>query len=182
MREKEYLDMLDEEAKKLYKSAVKKLKYKETEGLEQDFLEIIKTYTNFVPAYNKLGVLYIYINDKKKAEEYFNEAVALDREFAPSLSNLGSLAKEAGHIEEAKQYYERAIAADEEYGVAYNNLAVIYREEGNYHQSVKYIKKAKKYNHNIFDADVDKPLYKEPGCIFIFLLILAIIITFYLLM
>ncbi|MFN2341210.1 MAG: tetratricopeptide repeat protein, partial [Halanaerobium sp.] len=137
---------------------------------------------NFVPALNKLAVIYVYQKKYSKAQSLLNQILQQDPEFAPAITNLGSIAKEMDNLKRAKELYQKALAVDEEYGPAYNNLGVIYREEGNYSESIKYLKKARKMGNFSYQLNADKPFYKDPGCLFVLFLTIALIFVLYLIL
>jgi len=182
MQEEAYIKKLSKELQKKYKEGNRKVetgRYNEAEGLLREILEVE---AEFVPVFNKLGVISIYKKDLDMARKHLNQALTIDSEFAPSLTNMGSIVRESGDMIRAKKYYKKALESDEEYGPAYNNLGVIAREEGDFAESVKYLKKARKYGNYTVNISRDKRFYKEPGCIFsiLFLIILLVLLYFWL--
>jgi len=182
MKESEYKIDLSEEAEEKYDKIAELIDLGDFEEAEAFLEEFMAEHENFVPALNKLAVIYIYKNNLDRAEELLKDILELDNEYAPAVTNLGSLAKEKGKKQRAKKLYQKAIEINEEYGPAYNNLGVIYREEGNYSKSIKYLKKARKKGSMAYTASTDKPFYKEPGCIFMLVLAAAVIYMIYLIL
>ncbi len=182
MKESEYKIDLSDEAEEKYDKIAELIDlgdFEEAEGFLDDFME---EHEHFVPALNKLAVINIYKNNLDRAEDILRDILEKDSEYAPAVTNLGSLVKEKGNKERAKKLYQKALEIDEEYGPAYNNLGVIFREEGNYSKSIKYLKKARKKGSMAYTASTDKPFYKEPGCIFMFVLAAAVIYMIYLIL
>lgn len=182
MKESHYKEQLSEEKQKNYQKCVDlidKGRRKKAEKLLQEFLD---ENPNFVPALNKMAVLKIYKKEFNSAKKLLNQILQQDPDFAPAITNLGSIAKEMGNIKRAKDLYQKAIAANEDYGPAYNNLGVVYREEGDYSKSVKYLKKARKRGSFSYQLNADKAFYKDPGCLFVIFLVIAVITVLYLLL
>ncbi|MFW5980462.1 MAG: tetratricopeptide repeat protein [Halanaerobiaceae bacterium] len=175
MKEEQYLNDTSEEIEEKYKDGNKALRRRNLEESEEIFIEIIEEDRNFAPAYNKLGVLYIFKEEYNEANTWLNKALRVDKNYTPAIMNMGNLMREQGQNRKAISYYEKAIDVDSDYGPAYNNLGVIYREEGNISKSIKYMKKARKKGGLRVKTDVNKPLYKEPGCITVVALVLIVI-------
>lgn len=181
VKEKDYLEGLDEEIKEKYLEGIKRLDIGEYEQARDILMEVIDKESGFVPAFNKLGIIYIYIKELEKAKEWLNRALELDNEFAPAITNLGSIKREKGDLATAKEFYQKAIEVDPEYGAAYNNLGVIYREEGKFKESVKYLKKANKLNSYSIDLSKKRPFYREPGCLVPLAIAIILLIFLYIL-
>ncbi|ADQ15780.1 tetratricopeptide repeat protein [Halanaerobium hydrogeniformans] len=174
MRESDYIKKLTEKELQQYQiivDLIEKNNYKKAINKLEIFLD---EKPDFVPALNKRAILHIYAKEYEKAENRLKEIIEIDRDFPPALTNLGSLAKKEGQKSRAKELYKKALDINPDYGPAYNNLGVIYREEGDYSQSVKYLKKARKKGSFNYKYDPDKAFYKDPGCIFILFLALAV--------
>ena len=175
MKEDKYLEEASEKVEELYEDGSQALRRRQLEESEGIFKEIIEIDREFAPAYNKLGVLHIFDENYNEAQEWLNKALRVDREYTPAIMNMGNLMKEQGQNRKAKNYYEKAIDIDDDYGPAYNNLGVIFREEGDISKSIKYMKKARKKGGLRVKTDVNKPLYKEPGCILVISLVIIVI-------
>ena len=182
MKESYYKEQLDESAAKSYQKSVELLEKGSRKKAKKRFEEFLKENPNFVPALNKMAVIHIYKKEFNEAQSLLNQILKQDPDFAPAITNLGSIAKEMGNLTRAKELYKKAINVDEEYGPAYNNLGVIYREEGDYANSVKYLKKARKRGSFSYNLNADRPFYKDPGCLFIIFLVIALIFVIYLLL
>lgn len=183
MKEKDYLEELEETNKEVTKSYIEgvgRLERGNLDEAEEIFIKIKDEEPSFVPTYNKLAIISIYRKDMAGARQLLEKALQLDNEFAPALTNLGSIIKEEGTREEAKKYYQKAIEIDPDYGPAYNNLGVIYKEEGNISESVKNLKKANKLK-SYSVAYQDRPFYKEPGCLIPTLIIIGVLAVIYIL-
>lgn len=181
MKEKHYIEKLKEELTDKYEKGVDNLQRGELKKAEEIFCEVVEETEDFAPVYNKMGVISIYREDLSQAREHLQKALKIDEEFPPALTNLGSINKKEGNNERAKELYQLAIEIDEDYGPAYNNLGVIYREEKKYRESVKYLKKAQKKGSYSVKTDVDKPFYKDAGCLIpLILLILGGVFLYYL--
>jgi tetratricopeptide (TPR) repeat protein len=177
IKEKTYLKNTSEKNKCKYEKAQKKLKEKNYKAATSLFKEIIKENPEFVPAYNKLGVISIFYENYHQAQKWLNKALHINKKFTPALMNLGNLMKHKENTDKAIKYYEQAININPEYGPAYNNLGVIYREKGNISKSIKYMKKARKYGSLSIKANQDRPIYKEPGCIGMILIIVLFLVS-----
>ncbi len=177
MKEDKYLDNAPQKIEELYEEGKEKINIgEETEG-EKILKRILDRDETFVPALNKLAVLKIHEDEIKKARQHIDRALEIDPEFPPALNNKGNLLKEKGNKQKAIELYEKAIDIDPDYGPAYNNLGVIKREAGEYKESIKYLKKARKKG-TISLKKTDKPIYKDPGCMFpIGLAVLLILLT-----
>jgi len=182
MKESYYKEQLAEEEKKAYQKCVDLVEKGQRKKAAQKLDEFLSGKPNFVPALNKIAVIYIYKKEYNKAQSLLNQILQQDPDFAPTITNLGSIAKEMGNLKRAKELYQRALKVDEEYGPAYNNLGVIYREEGDYSESIKYLKKARKKGSFSYHLNADKPFYKEPGCLFVIFLAAALIFVLYLIL
>ncbi len=179
MKEKHYLEEISEELKEKYEDGVSDLEIGKIEAAETQFKEILAKKEDFVPAYNKLGVISFYKKDLENAEQWLKKAEEYDENFAPVITNFGSLAKKRGNIEKAKELYEKAININPDYGPAYNNLGVVCREEGNFAESVKHLKKARKLGSYSVKIS-DEPIYKRKGCIVPLALAIIFFILIYL--
>ncbi|MFP4662517.1 MAG: tetratricopeptide repeat protein [Halanaerobiales bacterium] len=182
MKEEKYLQMLDEENENKYEEALDLLAKRDLDQSEKLLLEIRDHYPDFVPLYNKLGIINIHRKEYEEARQVLSQAIEKDNEYVPAITNLGSLMREMDNRERARELYKKAIEIDPEYGLAHNNLGVIYREEGNYVKSVKSLKKARKYGGYHVDMSSDKPFYKEPGCLFIISILFVVIFVLYILL
>ncbi|MFW6000945.1 MAG: tetratricopeptide repeat protein [Halanaerobium sp.] len=180
MRESEYLSQLEEKDEEKYSEIVDLIETGRFENAEKELDNFFENNPNFVPALNKLAVIYLYRENYNRADKILKNILDLDREFAPALTNLGSLAREREELERAKKLYKKAIEINEDYGPAYNNLGVIYREEGNYTESVKYLKKARKKGSMTYNVNLNKPFYKDPGCLFVLFLAAVLIFVIFL--
>ena len=180
MKESDYKKELSEEEEKKYQEAIDLIELGKRKKASQKLDQFLSEHPNFVPALNKKAVLYIYNKNFNEAQSLLNQVLKQDSNYAPAITNLGSIEKEMGNLDKAKKFYKKAIKINENYGAAYNNLGVIYREEGNYSKSVKYLKKARKKGGLSYDLSKNKPIYKNPGCLFMIFLILALIIILYL--
>jgi len=164
VREKYYIEELSEDLEKKYNDAVSELEIGKLDEAEEKLNELLEEKEEFVPAYNKLGVISFYRKDLEKAEEWLKKAEEFDEEFAPVITNFGSLAKKRGDKEKAKKLYKKAIEIDSDYGAAHNNLGVVLREEGDFSSSVKHLKKARKLGSYSVKI-TDEPFYKRKGCL-----------------
>lgn len=164
MKEKDYLEDVSEDFKERYEKAVSDLEFGKFEDAKESLEKLVAEKKDFAPAYNKLGVIFLYKNNFSKAEEWLKNGQKYDENFAPIITNLGSLAKKRNNIEEAEKFYEKALEIDNEYGPAHNNLGVILREKGNFSDSVKHLKKAKKLGSYSVKIS-DEPFYKRKGCL-----------------
>ncbi len=180
MKESDYKKKLKEEELKAYQKCVDLLEKGSRKKAAEKLDRFLDENPHFIPALNKKAVIHIYEKKYNKAQSILNQIVKKDPDFAPAVTNLGSIAKEMGNSARAKELYKKALDIDEEYGPAYNNLGVIYREEGDYAQSVKYLKKARKMGSISFQLNKDQPFYKDPGCLFVIFLALAVIFILFL--
>ena len=181
MRETDYKQRLTEKELRKYQKTIDLIEKTNHQKAAEKLEKFLKENPDFVPALNKRAILHIYAEEFEKAEVKLRKIIEMDSDFAPALTNLGSLAKKKGEKSRAKELYKRAVEINPDYGPAYNNLGVIYREEGNYSQSVKYLKKARKKGSINYKYNPDEVFYKDPGCVFILFLALAIAVSIYLL-
>lgn len=128
-----------------YQDACMELDYNRVDEAQKKFEVILAEETEYYPALNKLGVIFIRKNQTAKARDFFERALAVNPGYAPSLVNLGSLCSEEGNNEAAMTYYKLAVEKDASYHMAYYNLAVMYKKNGQYDAYMKYIKEYKKY-------------------------------------
>ena len=179
MLEKIYLEKASEEVVEKYEEGTEAVDIGEFEKAEKILHGVLEKDPEFVPAYNKLGVIEFYRKNFEKAEEKLKKAHEIDDEFPPTITNLGSLAREKGNEEKAKNLYEKAVKINPDYGPAHNNLGVVYREENNYGKAVKHLKKARKLGSYAVKMK-DTPLYKSPGCLVPLGLVIVFGLLFYL--
>ena len=164
LREKDYLEEVSEEFKDRYEDAVSDLEFGKFEDAKKSLENLVNEKEDFAPAYNKLGVIFLYKKDLEEAEKWLKEGQEYDENFAPIITNLGSLAKKREKIEKAEELYKKALEINDEYGPAHNNLGVILREKGNFSDSVKHLKKAKKLGSYSVKIS-EEPFYKRKGCL-----------------
>jgi len=164
LREKDYLEEVNEEIKEKYEEAVSDLEFGKFEKAQESLEKLVNEKEDFAPAYNKLGVIFLYKKNLEKADEMLKKGQKYDDEFAPIITNFGSLAKKRGNLEKAEELYRKALEINDEYGPAHNNLGVVLREKGNFSESVKHLKKAKKLGSYSVKIS-DEPFYKRKGCL-----------------
>ncbi|MGM0437682.1 MAG: tetratricopeptide repeat protein [Bacillota bacterium] len=164
MRESEYLEEVSEEIKERYEEAVSDLEFGKFGEAQKSLEKLVAKKEDFTPAYNKLGVIFLYKKDLEEAEKWLKKGQEVDENFAPIITNLGSLAKKREKIEKAEKLYKKALEINDEYGPAHNNLGVVLREKGNFSESVKHLKKAKKLGSYSVKIS-DEPFYKRKGCL-----------------
>ncbi|MFW5891434.1 MAG: tetratricopeptide repeat protein [Bacillota bacterium] len=175
MREKDFIENTTEEIEEKYKTALeayKKGRFSESRKLLK---EIIEQQDDFVPAYNKLGVINVHQENLQQAEDFFWEALEYESEYIPSLLNIGNLCQKRGEKRRAEQIYQEIIDLDDEYGPVHNNLAALYKSRGDLSKAVKHMKKARKYGGLSHKVENPGPIYKEPGvigCFFVFVFLL----------
>ena len=164
LRENDYLEEVSEEFKERYEEAVSDLEFGKFEEARESLEKLVAEKEEFAPAYNKLGVIFLYKKNLEKAEKWLKKGQEYDENFAPIVTNLGSLAKKREEIEKAEELYKKALEINDEYGPAHNNLGVVLREKGNFSDSVKHLKKAKKLGSYSVKIS-DEPFYKRKGCL-----------------
>ena len=112
MKEKYYIEELSEELEEKYNDAVSKLEIGKLDEAEKKFKEILEEKEDFVPAYNKLGVVYFYREDLVKAEEWLKKAeeveVPTDNEKAMLQLQLANIAASKGRWKQAERHYRIA--------------------------------------------------------------------------
>jgi tetratricopeptide (TPR) repeat protein len=74
----------------------------------------------------RLGCLYFYVQDYKKAGQFLDEAVAVDPYFAPTYFTRGLLFKEKGDSDKAIENLQFAVERQPEYFDAYMQLGLLY--------------------------------------------------------
>ncbi|MFW5787498.1 MAG: tetratricopeptide repeat protein [Bacillota bacterium] len=179
MKKEVYRENLSDELEEIYDEGVSELEIGKFENAEEKIKKVLEAEPEFVPGYNKLGVIALYKKNQNEAEKWLNRALEIDDEFVPSITNIGSLEKKRGNLEKAEKLYEKAVMLDPDYGPAHNNLGVIYREKGNYAKSVKHLKKARKLGSYAVELS-DKPLLQRKGCLVPLGLVIFFAILFFL--
>lgn len=142
---------------------------------------ILDEKSDYYPALNKIGVIYVKKGDLTKAEEFFEQALEINQNYAPALVNIGNILKERENLEGAEKYYLAAIEEDIDYPIAYHNIAVLYKEKNNFNLYMKYLKEYKRaykrYSYNSETYKKTKNL-KNSGFVTNVLLITFLIIVF----
>jgi len=75
-------------------------------------LESIQTDSDFAPAYNHLGIIYMETKRFPKAEEAFNQALKKQSDYPEVLNNLGVLMNREDRFSEAVGFFDRALKSD----------------------------------------------------------------------
>lgn len=79
----------------------------------------------------RLGSLYFYVNDYKKAHQYLNSAIEADKFFAPAYFSRALVYRETGDTALAITNLQVAVERDPQYYSAYLVLASIYANQNN---------------------------------------------------
>ena len=89
-------------------------------------LEISKS----APTLCLLGMVYLHLNEKEKAEEAWRTAIEVDEQWEEAYFNLGLLAKEGGNSEEAERLLRKTIQIDPKYLRAHVQLGALLLKQG----------------------------------------------------
>lgn len=110
-------------------------------------LESIQTDSNFYPAYNHLGIIYMETKRFPKAEEAFNQALKKQPDYPEVFNNLGVLMNRQERFSEAVVFFDRALKSDNYLTPenALTNLGYSYFRLGN-------LVKAKIYHQRALDV------------------------------
>lgn len=131
------------------------------EAMEQLRVIIQQDEHNYA-AINKLGVVYVAMQDIENAKECFKITLELNPDYAPAIVNIGNMQLESDDVHAALNYYQDAITKDSNYAMAYYNMAIAYKKLGDYSKYVNNIKKYKRcQKHEMLfkrrDIDKQKP-------------------------
>lgn len=74
-------------------------------------------------AWHELGLIYLDLNQRDKAQQSFQRAASLDPDFPEAHNSLGGILAESGDRSRAEQAFRAAIRAQPDYAEAHNNLA-----------------------------------------------------------
>ena len=97
-------------------------------------------------AYDKLGIVYVNLNDKKKAEEYFKWAFYRNKNSSHIRYNLGILYLETGDYSNAEIQFEKALELETDNIYYMYSLALVYVRQGR-------VSKAKKTFEEIIEKN-----------------------------
>lgn len=94
------------------------------------------------PAYNNLGIIYLYYEEYSKSENLFQQAQRLEPLNASVYNNLGLLYKQKGNLVKAIEYYNKSMQLDQSFPQTYNNLANALYKFGSKNESIGILEKA----------------------------------------
>lgn len=98
--------------------------------------------TSSADVVNNIGVVHLYKNEIKKAEEFFNLALALSDDYPPALFNLALSAFAAGRIDTAMMNISRYLKKRPDDPVALREQAFYMAAEGQYPQAINLLERA----------------------------------------
>ena len=75
--------------------------------------------------YNKLGLVYVELNDEEKAIEKFEEAIKINSRYAKAHNDLGTVYGRMEEIDWALLEFNEAIRIDKDYADAHYNLGIL---------------------------------------------------------
>jgi tetratricopeptide (TPR) repeat protein len=105
--------------------------------------------------YNNLALIYMKLDDIKKAEETLEKAIAIDPLLAASYNNLGQIYVEQGKAEPGMALLRKSLDLDPNYAVAHYNLGMALEKEGNTEQARKHYERAVDLAPNLAEAHVN---------------------------
>lgn len=105
-------------------SSYEKGDYKAAAG---DFEKVIKSYPDFAPAYNALGLCYKNLNaNLSEVAWYFKTAIDTDPKYIDAYSNLGKAYYGMGHFDKAEKICREALKVNPDHLDAHLTLGWIY--------------------------------------------------------
>ena len=132
--------------------------------------EAIKAYknaiilkSNYVEAYNNLGLIFLEIEKFKEAKSYFIKALSLlsgPSSYAAFI-NLGTTYKRLGDFKNAIDSYKKAITSNNKIPEGHFNLGIVYLIIGDIENSEFYFKKAISLKNDYTDAHRQLSLIKK---------------------
>ena len=132
--------------------------------------EAIKAYknaiilkSNYVEAYNNLGLIFLEIEKFKEAKSYFIKALSLlsgPSSYAAFI-NLGTTYKRLGDFKNAIDSYKKAITSNNKIPEGHFNLGIVYLIIGDIENSEFYFKKAVSLKNDYTDAHRQLSLIKK---------------------
>lgn len=172
--------MMEKECKdELFKKGKDALNLDNFDEAETCFQEILQEEPDDAEVLNKMGIIYIYRKEMKKAREYFEHALEVNPEHVSALCNLGNVELEEGDMNKAEMLYRQAIRLDPQYGTAHNNLAFILKKTGRISEAVGHMKKANKAGTVAFDMSTSRFQKVNSGCTTIIVLSTIALLLWY---
>ncbi len=104
---------------------------------EKGFIKVISLKQDHPEANNKLGIIYMRLQQPKKAEAIFRFLIECYPERPVYQSNLGRALYSQQRLAEAAEAYEEAIRLDDKRTERYLSLGQVYREMKEYRKAVK---------------------------------------------
>ena len=119
--------------------------------------------SNYVEAYNNLGLIFLEIEKFKEAKSYFIKALSLlsgSSSYAAFI-NLGTTYKKLGDFKNAIDSYKKAITSNNKIPEGHFNLGLVYLILGDVENSKFYFKKAISLKNDYTDAHRQISLIKK---------------------
>jgi tetratricopeptide (TPR) repeat protein len=117
--------------------------------------QAIKVDSNFMKAYDSLGLCYEALGQYDKAVSAYRQALQLNqKDQAPSpwpCLNLGALLVKLGHLDEAKSILAEALRIDPRFPSAHFELGLLLEREGKYRASLIELQKAIQFDPSYAD-------------------------------
>jgi len=126
----------------LIKKAELNLDRGEIKQAEKMLIQALSLNPGAMEAYNKLGIIYLRLNQFGKAESIYRKLVLTVLTDPSYFSNLGLALYQQGKLQEAKTYYKKAIALDSERAGRFFSLSQIMRELGELDEALQHLKRA----------------------------------------
>jgi type IV pilus assembly protein PilF len=106
--------------------------------------EAIKAKSDYVPAYDGLGLVYMQLKEDKKAEENFRKAIRYDPQYSSAKNNFGQFLCSRGRNEEGLRYLLEAVKNPlyDTPDIAYKNAGVCAKRAGDIQAAEEYFRQA----------------------------------------
>jgi len=151
-KDEQKIDILNELAFNYWRYSLDSSLYYATEAL--NIAHILKSQKGISDAYNRIGNVYHFRNDKNKALEYYNKCLQIRLELGDSKSisniynNIASVYEDNGASDSAIIYYTKAlqesIKRDDKFDIAFfnSNIGINYKYQSNYKKALEFLLKA----------------------------------------
>lgn len=120
------------------------------------YQKVIKLDSQFMKAYDNLGLCYEFLGRYDEAAESYREAIRLNRLQKPGSPwpplNFSLLLTQQGKLDEAESYLKEALQYDQKFAQAHFQLGVIYDKQRRYQEAVQ----------SLDQATACDPSYPEP--------------------
>ncbi len=135
-----------------------KKKLEDYSVLLNSIVEQINSGKNLYDPFNKLGVIYVEMEDFENAEKYFKLSLSQKPDYIDAILNFGILYNKKMAFKESINFFLKAIELDKTNYRAFYNLGVAYQESGNFLEAVKMYEKSIELNPTFADSHFNKAL------------------------